>query len=387
MEQIRLSASAINSFKACPMRFWIGYIQRIRRDVDTDALRQGSNWHALHETYAAAFALWNQNNEYDPDNPDEVHDYAIQAVVDYLNVQYAKAPGYKTAEEWAVERTVLINAFIGYQWYYTNFNVEVVASEVGFEIAIPGTNFIAPGFIDEIIRLPDGNLAIRERKSTSKSLDSDSDYWNNLGMDVQVSMYLWAARLLQTQGALVEYGIKPDDPLINEIFYDVWHKPTIKPKKLTQGESKQFVEDGLYCGQEFNVKYHGTEEGTESLDVDGISAIVEPGKKAATFTIYETPEMYGARLMQDISERPTFYFAQREIIRTDDDMDRFERELYKIGATIEFMTEKDCWFSNENSCHAKWKCEYTDICYNHVDLTDGVVPPGFKCTKKKGAKK
>ena len=202
-------------------------------------------------------------------------------------------------------------------------------------------------------------------------------------MDTQVSMYLWAARLLQSQGSLEEYGILSTDPPINEIFYDVWHKPTIKPKKLTQGDSKKFVADGLYCGQKFEVVAN-CDQDQHTITVDGVTAICAPGAKEGTFTIRETPGMYGARLMKDISEKPEFYFAQREIIRTDDDMDRFERELYKIGATIEFMTEKDCWFSNENSCHAKWKCDYTDICYNHVDLTDGVVPPGFKCTLKKG---
>lgn len=382
-QQIRLSASAINSFKSCPMRFWISYIQRIRRDKDTDAQRQGTNWHALHEVYSENWNLFTAI-----DSPEEAHDKAIAAVVQYLNDAYAKTPGYKTAEEWAVERTILINSFVGYLWYYTEFNVEIVVSELGFEIDIPGTNFIAPGFIDEIIRLPDGNLAIRERKSTSKSLDSDSDYWNNLGMDTQVSMYLWAARLLQKQGSLEKYGIMADDPPINEIFYDVWHKPTIKPKKLTQGDSKKFVADGKYCGQEFTVAMVGDRCPTGGgWHVDNVRAITEPGAKEGTFAIHETPEMYGARLMEDISKRPEFYYAQREIIRTDDDMERFERELYKIGATIEFMQKKDCWFSNENSCHAKWKCDYTDICYNHVDLTDGVVPPGFKCTKKskKGA--
>ena len=35
--------------------------------------------------------------------------------------------------------------------------------------------------------------------------------------------------------------------------YDVWHKPGIKPKKLSQGDSKQFVEDGVYFDEVFEV--------------------------------------------------------------------------------------------------------------------------------------
>ena len=183
-----------------------------------------------------------------------------------------------------------------------------------------------------------------EYKSTSRAIDSGSTYWARLNLDTQINTYLQAIRELQLLGALDSRGIGATDPLISEVLYDVWHKPAIRPRKLTQADSKVFAESGEYCGQTFEVDLRLGGYDKRVL-VDGAEAEVEPGKKEGTFAIRETPDMFGARLLQSIYEEP----------------------------------EKHLWWTNENQCEATYKCPYVPICYQKLDVYDGeTTPPGFR---------
>ena len=341
----QVSASSIGCFKACAFRYWLKYIKRIRRIRDTDALRVGTNWHKLLELL-----------------PD------MDAVVAELDQAYAVCPDFKEMEDWLVEKYTLLYSMAGYNWYYGDTDYEVVATELGFEIplrnpengrALP--DVVVKGKIDKILR--DGTLLIGEHKSTSKSVDPDSTFWQHLRLDTQVSMYVYAARQ-------VGYDV-------SGCLYDAWHKPAIAPKKLTQGDSKKFVEDGLYFDEVFKIGYE--EDG--KVFVNEHPAITEPGKKEGTFAIRETPQMYGARLLHDISERPEFYFARKFITRTEQDMERFERELYSIYKTSRFMDKFNCFYHDESACESKYHCEYMPICYNNVNVEEG-IPPEFECKLK-----
>ena len=150
----------------------------------------------------------------------------------------------KTKEEWETERITLLYSFIGYNWYYQEVNAQynTLVNETKFNLplrsptsgrALP--HVVVKGKIDNVLRQPETDCYyIREYKSTSKSLDSDSTYWNHLNLDTQTRLYPWAAAQL--------------DPKYRDIkiLYDVWHKPTIRPKKLTQADSKKFIETGEY---------------------------------------------------------------------------------------------------------------------------------------------
>ena len=107
---------------------------------------------------------------------------------------------------------------------------------------------------------------------------------------------------------------------------------------------------------------------------------VEPelGAKPGTFTIHETPEMYGARLLADIGERPEFYFRCVELSKTDKQMKAFEYELLNIYRTMQEMIKTGHWYGNEQQCEAKYKCDYLPMCYNGVDLENSECPDGFK---------
>lgn len=373
---MKLSHSKISCFKACPMRFNLRYVKRLVPAEETDSLRCGSNWHKIQEIFNL------KAGDQCPDcrkNPDAaecpicinqsgiVPDGGMDAVVRYLDSAYAVKPISKTDEEWATEQTVLLYSLIGYNWFYQNQQTEynIAGQEFYFNMPItspitgrklPGASI--SGIIDKILTKP-GLTVVKEHKSTSKSLDSSSTYWGHLVLDSQTTLYPMALRASGIEGPI-------------GILYDVWHKPQISPKMLTQADSRAFVETGEYCGQKFEI-----EKSLEGTFVNGVKILVEPGKKEDTFAIRETPEMFGARLLQDITERPDFYFAVREIPRTEKDFKRFGQQLFNIYQTLRTLVKTDGWWQDESQCEATFKCPYINICYNNVELDPATPPQGY----------
>lgn len=395
--QWKLSASFFGAFKACAMRCYLKYVLGIIPDEDTDAQRQGTNWHKCLEIMGMKPGeLCPECTATHPDSdcplcegtcvlPNEMMD----AVIRYLNEVYETVPMSKTREEWLTERAILLYSLCGYNWRYADDDFEVVAEEIEFSLSVRNPesgralpNVTLDGKIDKIVRSPNGIYYIDEHKSTGKSIDSNSTFWSHLNLDTQTKLYPYAAQRLQLTGKLEKYGIKPTDPLISGVRYDAWHKPGISPKKLTQAESKKFVETGEYMGEKFKTEYRLSDVGNE-LWINDELAEITPGAKEGAFAVRETPEMFGARLLVDISERPEFYFARREISRTAKELKRFEYEIYNIYHTIKFISKNNGWWTNEQQCEATFRCPYISICYNNVKVDDGTVPDGFKLTKWK----
>jgi len=396
MRPIKLSASSINAFKDCPFRFRNAYVLGVRPTEDTDALRIGNHWHEILEVASLEPGSDCPDPLCKDDFPDNMPDCPIcagtgrvpddimEAVVRVLNARYAEIEfNDPIAKE--VERIKLLYSLIGYRWYYADTLEPTISREQYFKLPLfnPSTGHPVPnvtivGKIDKLVI--SGCVSVKEHKSTSKSIDTDSTYWTHLNMDTQTSMYVYAARQLQIRGDLEKYGIKSTDPLISNILYDVYHKPTISPKKLTQGDSKKFVADGMYCGHKFECK-PGSEPSDNgyTIKVNGIPAEVEPGKKQGTFAIRETPEMYGARLLQDITERPEFYFRCKPLVRTDQEIRNLEYELYDIAKDMMSKIRANRWWHNERQCEATFKCPYTETCYNHIEIDLDNLPEGMKC--------
>jgi len=362
-KKIHLSASALKCFKACPMRYYGTYDQGIRRIEDTEAQRIGTNWHSILE-------LAND----------------MDAVMSHLNERYENVPDYMDKEKLEVERIKLLYTLIGYNWHYQNSDEEVLATEIPFEISVvnPETgralpNVIIKGKIDKLIRI-NGQIFVKEHKSTSSSVDPDSRLWKALGLDTQTNLYVYAVRKLQTEGKLQQYDIDGYDAPIAGVYYDCWHKPGISPKKLSQADSKKFVETGEYCGQKFEVQHEfSNPTGTAYFRVNGVQAGAEPGKKEGTFAIQETPEMYGARLLADIVERPEFYFGCKELTKTDQQIERFEWEIYNIYKTIREMKKTGHWYSDESQCEATFTCDFIESCYNNVPISVENMPENMEC--------
>jgi hypothetical protein len=386
-----LSATHINTFKACPQRYNLRYVLGLKPIEDTDSQRYGTYWHKIQEVVnlkTGEQCCDCQSGCLKLDCPicngtSKVGDtVGMDLVVAYLNDVYSNVPMGKTPEDAEVERITLLYSLIGYQWYYQDKQkgYNIISQETKFSLPLCSPfskrklpNVCVNGVIDKILSDGDG-IFIKELKSTSSAIEPDSDYWKHLTLDTQTLLYMWAGRQLGY----------PDIQLL----YDVWHRPAIRPKMLTQAESKSFVETGDYCNQKFEIRIgdspqESDENGNAVHFVNEKPATIEPGKKPGAYAIRETPEMFGARLLQDITTRPEFYFCTREIARTDADIQQFEKDLFNMYNTIRTMTKTNSFWCNEHSCENKYKCAYIDLCYNHVQPDPANPPAGFECTRKK----
>ncbi|KKK72361.1 hypothetical protein LCGC14_2904660, partial [marine sediment metagenome] len=115
----------------------------------------------------------------------------------------------------------------------------------------------------------------------------------------------------------------------------------------------------------------------DAWHVNGISAIIELGAKEGTFAIKETPQMFGARLLEDITERPEFYFTRKEIVHHSTDIEAFQRQLVDIYRDIRYKTRNNSWWENEYECERTYKCPFMDFCYNHIEVGPDEVPDNF----------
>ena len=371
-----LSASSIQAFEKCPTAFRLGYVELLRPAEDADVLRVGTNWHQLFEVHA---------------NTDGTPEAKMQAVVDHLDAKYADVPSFKNAEEWALERQVLLTSFIGYQWYFQNDPYQVIASEVPFDLPVHEPKTGMPCSLQSVIRKGKidhlaawrGAVCVWERKSTSKSLDPDSDYWTQWNKNVQASMYSLALKDMESAGLLSGYHIA-DKVRFGNTVVDAWRKPTIKPAMLTQAETKALYDTRMYAGQGFCPEYYNWDQvaggaGGDEVSISGYDAEVKRGAKG--FAIRETVPMFGARLLADIYENPTRYYARREIVRTDAEVREFRNELFNIYRAMELYKERGIWWHNRAACDTPYRCQFRSICNgvgSHSVCDGATVPNGFK---------
>lgn len=395
-KQIVIRSSSVGDFKACPLRYRYKYEEGLTTP-DTEATRMGTSWHGLQEVYRIALAeetarLLDEVDRGGGDDciPERAAEVAMDAAIEHLNERYAECPHGVELEKWETERTILLYSFIAYLWYYQADEIETLATEFGFTLPLhhPKTGLplriedvIRNGTIDKIVRI-NGIIAPADYKSTSKAIDADSQFWGHLALDTQISMYVMALQELHGQGELRQFGVG-DDEVVAGAFYDVWHKPTIKPKALTQKDTAALIETGEYMGQKFGVECvesgdlseAGVMTSYHAVSIDGAEAVVTEGKKG--FAVRETSRMFGARLLTDIQERPEFYFARREIPRTTLDISKFRGELYNVYQSMKSMRDSGHWFGNERQCEATFKCSYIPICYTGLDVLNGHTPEGM----------
>lgn len=284
-----LTHSRMACFRACPRRHYLAYELGLRPVRDSFPLRVGQAFHVACETYDAGGDI----------------DAALATMDDPYDVALVAAMFDGHRRRWAAEP------------------LEAVATEIPFEMPLinPETGSPTPvwqlaGKIDRIVRLDDGRLALMERKTTSKDFSPDADYWVQLHMDQQLSIYVIAARALGYDVATV--------------LYDVTRRPALRPLKATPEESRKYTKVGaLYANQR---------------DQD------------------ETPEEFAARIAADISARPDHYFARIEIARLDQDLDECAGELWIQQQTIRAMQRSGRWYRNPGSCFEPFACDYLTIC-------------------------
>jgi len=233
--------------------------------------------------------------------------------------------------------------FAAYAWYWKDQPLRVVDSERTFHVEIQGYKF--SGQIDGIVETDDGRRGVLERKTTSDGLEAESSYWDRLRLDVQVGLYSLAC------------GFRPDF-----ILYDVVKKPTIRPKDISEKDAKRMRGELDKTGAALYF---------ESFP----AAIVEPALSEKR----ETVQLYGARLTADIGERPGFYFARREVSRTQRDYELLIQDLIAQVKNIEQATAAHRLHRNPDACNVFGVCDFFGLCSNNARFKKGdPVPSAFR---------
>lgn len=210
---------------------------------------------------------------------------------------------------------------------------EVLAVEVQFRLPLtdPETGEVSEdwelgGKIDAIIRLADGRVAILEHKTTSDEAKPGGAYRMRLEMDGQISQYFRGARALDYPADL--------------LFYDVLRKPKQKPLLATPIELRKYkVGTGeLYKNQR---------------EKD------------------ETPEEYGARVTQTISEEPEDFIIRLEIERTERQERFYGFDVWQYAEQMKRSEVTGIAPGNPDHCvRYNWPCEFFGVCTEKWSIFD-----------------
>lgn len=238
-------------------------------------------------------------------------------------------------------REKLRRLFAAHRWYWQRQPLKVVEAEAHFKIEIEGFTF--EGKVDAALEDAEGRRGILDYKTTSDALDAGSGYWRKLRLDTQVGLYALAFD-------------RPDF-----ILYDVVKKPTIKPKSIVKIEARRMRHE-LENESRETVTYFEDWPKTPELE-----AAITAGE--------ESHELYGARLTNDIGNRPEFYFARRPIYRSADD---YESLIDDLVQQIRRLESVGGYYRNPDACHNYGECEFFSLCSNNVHPREGDLPPtGF----------
>ncbi len=236
-----------------------------------------------------------------------------------------------------------------YAQFLNDIDIIAVEDEYAFELVNPETSgasrtFQLAGKIDaRIQREGRSTQTVVEHKTTTDSLDPDSDYWDRLAMDSQVSGYYLAASVI---GAPVE-----------NVLYDVILRPAQRPGTipLLDDEGKKTLRDA---------------EGNVVTNKDG-SKRQSPQAGCAFDSRPETPEEFGARIAAIIAENPSRFFAQREIARLDSEVIAYMRDSWALSQEILYRRRMNIWPRNPDACTQMGGCEFFALCSNRAEV-DGI---------------
>lgn len=192
MRSDTLTASRMAALLACPRKHYWRYEVGLSAAVSAGALRFGSAWHAAME------CRWQG-----------------------MECAVALAKACEGADSFTELDVATLSGLLA--GYYARYGgeaetVKTLHPEQEFRYALDGSRtFDVCGKIDGLGVLCDGRLALVEHKTTSDSLEADSDYWQRLRFNPQIYQYVLAARALGWD--------------VQTVIYDVTRKPMIKQKQ------------------------------------------------------------------------------------------------------------------------------------------------------------
>jgi hypothetical protein len=338
MELDRLTNSCVSCARRCLRQFYYRYILGIGRLKIGGALRIGGAFHKGAE-------LWRKGTPADE---------AITAAV----AGYLECPEWADVTEWSIECVTVRGLLRAYMEHYAGDQLEYVAVEVPFRLPLcnpdsfgKSRTFDWAGKIDAIVKW-EGRTVLSEIKTTGDSIEPDSDYWQRLRIDPQPSGYVLASR---------ELGYD-----VQSVIYDLIRKPSIRPLAipLTDDSGTKIV-------------LNAAGERVKTKDGRKFRETADAALGYALQTRPETPEEFEARLYQDCKDRPSHYFARREIPRLEDSLEEYKRELWQASQLILECKRHGIWIRNVSKATCTG-CEYFDPCTNSIKLDINNLPPQFQ---------
>lgn len=332
-----LTHSRLRTMRTCLRQAYYRYELGLSRSRTAAPLRLGSAFHV----------------GLDRSNRGATQDEAIAAATS----GYDQRPEWADEHEWEVERATVSAMLACHFWRYGADPLRVIASELAYEMPLinpdtgrPSTRYTLAGKIDAIVRMPSGQTAVVEYKTTGESISPDSDYWPRLNCDPQLSMYVLAARHLGYETSTV--------------LYDVTRKPSIAPRQIPILD-----ETGAKVVLDASGERVYTGRGSPRQTGDAAMGYVLQSR-------IESPVEFGERLTADMGERPEFYFARREVPRLEDELDDFRAELWQQARAHADCVRHGRWFRNVTQMNCAG-CEFSQLCLHGVTVDPRNPPVGF----------
>ena len=351
----------MNTLVNCPRNFFWGHEIGLSREATGQALRFGSAWHRAME------ARWKGN--------------------DYSTSLALAIPEGIDLDPYAC--ATLAGLLAGYYDHYGP--IETIGrsepeQEFSFELC-PG--WLTQGKIDNIGLIENMTHALVESKTTSDSVDPNSDYWLRLRFNLQVFQYYDAATRLGYD--------------ISEVYYDVVKKPAIKPYKSipeldAQGRKIVIGNDGkrVYATKRVKVTAgKGKKVKTETKEVANLDKPRQsPDLSQGQYLKHhpETPDEYCDRVWRDTVARPSFYFCRREIPILEDEVAQFLRQRMALVKVVEhYRSQEFSWNGfvpdNKERDHEAWPrnvsthtcnfCSYKSFCLTNNPIDINHLPEGY----------
>lgn len=330
-----LTASSMACALRCPRRYWYDNILGLKEANPSEALRIGTAVHNGGEARAKG-----QDFE----------------------AQYAAALTGGTLDEWTAAKVFgILGAYDRTYGETEDRDYDAMEPEQEFTDPIDGSRtFEQRGKVDGLALLKDGRRVVWERKTTSDDVGETSDYWNRLKFNIQLLAYAgWVERATGELPVCV---------------YDVIRKPALKPlanvAELDEaGLPIVLAADGSRC-----IKRDGTPKKT---------ADAAKGERLAGHP--ETPDEYGARILDAMGGDPSRYFARREVEITPDMLAEFRRERLGVCRMLlhfaaearkserpEYAYPRAC---NPDNCRG---CAFAGVCLNRIPVDAATPPDGFR---------
>lgn len=232
----------------------------------------------------------------------------------------------------------------GYHLRWIDEPLDVIDVEAEFRAPLinPATGaesrtFQIGGKIDALVRHRfDGRIFYVEHKTSSLDITAGSDYWKQLRLDGQVSIYDVGARALGHD--------------VSGCIYDVIRKPQLELRRATPIDDRKYTKEKR----------------------DKAGNITEPSRLySGQRETDETLEEYQRRLVGDIASDPSKYFSRAEVVRLEGERERFARRLWREGQLLRMAQTDDVAPENPDGCFLPGRpCPYWGACTGEASLDD-----------------